>query len=375
MDLDQIPLLVRDIDLNSYGAAHRPIRSAFNGSSRELEAMVINFAHSPQVAVPASHKPGWRRWEDALDRLLDGGYVEPLHGAWHDMAGEKGRCASYVRTELFERTFRFRVPVKPVVTKSSLVTEEKHMCSTLYHNRTKLNSIPALSTYAKLIEGVELSLSIEGAQVRPKITDLHQTNGKRIYAPGTFRYQKLSGEERKFLLINGEPVVELDFTAMHSNMLLNKEGEPCHSDFYERILAELGLAPTKENRDAVKPLANSVLNVDKKGYSLTFAKAKDKHTKKRSLSVLGVKPSQVLQAMLRAHPKLEPYICTGDHSAWLQTADGDIMVDVLETLAKMGMVGLPMHDSVIAPAKYADDLKRIMADCYKKKMGFEPCIK
>jgi hypothetical protein len=239
-----------------------------------------------------------------------------------------------------------------------------------------VNSIPALSTYAKLIQGVELSLSVESAQVFGKVTNLFRKDGKRIYAPGIYNYQSgITKKERQFLLINGEPTIELDFSAMHANLILNSIGEPCRSDFYERILEELGVPITKENRGALKHLASATFNVGRRGYGAALGGAIDKDSGKRLVKILGVKPKQVYSAMLKLYPMLAPYVCTGDHSGWLQTTDSEIMIDVLETLAKMGVVGLPLHDSVIAATKYADIVKPVMSACYKKKMRFAPYVK
>lgn len=68
-----------------------------------------------------------------------------------------------------------------------------------------MNSIPALSTYAKLMEDVELSLS-NGGQVFRKVI-LYRFDGKRLYASGTYNYQNgIPKGERLYLLINGEAV-------------------------------------------------------------------------------------------------------------------------------------------------------------------------
>ena len=371
MERNDIPLLIESVDISRYKAADRKIRHVFNGASAELVAMVINFAHSRELGVPGAHdRKGWNRRAAALKALMDGGYVAQLYGHWHDMTGGRGRCSTYRRTGLFERTFRFKLPPRLVVTSSAL--SSTYEPPPVAHNRRKVNSLPALSAYAKLIEGVELSLSNRGQVFKTVV--LHRVDGKRLYASGVYNYQGIPKEERPYLLINGEAIAELDYSAMHGNMLLNRAGEPCCSDFYERVLAELGVARSKQNRDAIKQMTNASFNVKStKGYAGSVSDVN--LSGKRLAEILGVKPKQVYEAILLAHPKLRPYVCTGMHWDWLQTTDSEIMIDVLETLAKMGVVGLPLHDSVIAPTKHADTLKQVMSGCYLKKMGFEPCIK
>jgi hypothetical protein len=373
MELSDTPLFIESIDVTRYRAADRKVRHVFKGASAVLVAMVVNFAHSGDLAVPGSHKGrGWHRRKAALDRLMLGGYVEPLYGHWHDMAGGRGRCRVYRRTDLFERTFRFRLPPRLVVIPLALTT--RHRDAPSAHNRKKVNSIPALSAYAKLIEDTELSLS-NGGQVFRKAV-LYRVDGKRLYAFDLYNYQNgIPKEERPHLLINGEHTVEFDFSAMHGNMLLNRAGEPCRGDFYERILRELGVRPTRERRDAVKQLTNATFNVGIGGYGGALGGAVDEQSGKRLVEILGARPKQVYKAILRAYPMLAPYVCTGKHWEWLQTTDSEIMIDVLETLAEMGIVGLPVHDSVIAPARYTNTVKAVMRGCYKSRMGFEPYIK
>ena len=163
-----------------------------------LAAMVINFAHSRDLGVPSDHgRKEWDRRAAALKALLEGGYLEPLTGTgmiWD----ARGRCSTYYRTALFEQTFRFRIPPRLIVTPSSLLVADEPM--PIAHNRRKVNSIPALSTYTKLIDGVEITLS-NGGQVFRKVV-LYRVGGKRLYASGIYNYQNdLPKGERPYLPI------------------------------------------------------------------------------------------------------------------------------------------------------------------------------
>ena len=55
--------------------------------------------------------------------------------------------------------------------------------------------------------------------------------------------------------------------------------------------------------------------------------------------------------------------------------DSWIMIDVLETLARLGIVALPEHDSVICPVEHQETVRQVMKEAYKQHMGFEIGVK
>jgi hypothetical protein len=381
VNLEEVPVVQLGVDIDCYKAASRKIRRVFRGTSRELVVMVLNFARFSELAVPMSTSfysgspLGYRKARAALDTLLKGGYVEPLRGFFHDATAGTGRCRTYRRTALFNQAFKLRLPDRLAVIHSALTSPSIRQ-ETEEHNRSELNSISALATYDALIDGKKLSLR-NGGQVFSDIL-LRRVDGKRLYAKGTYNYQGLSKKERPLLLIDGEPTVELDFKSMHGNLLLNREGLPSDGRFYEKVLGCLRLKVNEKHRKAVKPLVVASFNVKSvRGFGQACRRIVDRDDEERPrlIDILGVRPRQVSAAIVKAHPSLVNWVCTGKHWEWLQTADSEIMIDVLETLATMGIVGLPVHDSVIAPAKHADTLRRVVSDCYKRKMGFEPVIR
>jgi len=247
-----------------------------------------------------------------------------------------------------------------------------------YVTEVPVNFIPALSTYARLLEGVELSLS-SGGQVSEDVFLVRDDGKYRLYAIGEHDYQRIISKEEQgqsHLLINGESTVEVDYSSMHANLLLNREGLPSEKAFYERLLKALGIAPSKKSRSRLKLFFT--ISLDRKSFD-RFNEAANRsiyeETGERPIDLLGVTPEQIYRAIVDTYPPLAPYICTGEHREWLEHEESEIMIDVLETLAKMGVVGLPLHDSVIAVAKYAHIVKLVMSACYKKKTGFEPYVK
>ena len=90
---------------------------------------------------------------------------------------------------------------------------------------------------------------------------------------------------------------------------------------------------------------------------------------------LAVRPSDLRKAIVRAHPALTPYVCHGDQSARLQERESEVMIGVLESLARKGVVALPLHDSVIVPAKHSEVARAAMEESYRRVTGFSIRVK
>ena len=237
-------------------------------------------------------------------------------------------------------------------------------------------SVPGLANYEQLIQNVVLSLS-NGGQIFEHVW--LKRKKARLFQQGDHNFQQLPSEERKNILINGTPTVELDFQSLHPNMLLNLNGKACAKvDIYSRILKELGIRKTKATRKALKIIMLIAINIDSTHSFSRYVNqtefTKGKLKGQRIMDYLPVRPVDIYRAIIRAFPVLTPYICTGKYALQLQMKDSKIMIDILETLATQGIVALPVHDSVICPAQHEDFLRQVMIEEYQKVMGFEPIV-
>jgi len=382
----EFPLLVEGVNLVYYQGQRRKIRQIFKKPSAELEALIVNFAHNKRCAVQ-SHCYYLSRYKmtKAVRVFKDANFIELILNYHHNPSGT-GRARIFQRTPLFEETFKFRLPKRVVVNDSALVKPStKPIVSKPLASQPISHYWAVLATnfwhgskkHQNLIDNVELSLS-DGGQVFRDVWLFR--NKARLFQHGANNYQSLSGDERKLLLINGKPTIELDYKSLHPNLLLNRTGNPCPSeDIYERIVQELGLRKSKTRRNAIKLLMLVTLNTDSrqsfslKANSMVYKKGKRKG--KRVMDDIERRPIDVCTAIIRAYPALKPYICTGKHGLSLQQEDSKIMIDVLEMLAKQGVVALPVHDSVIVPVQHKDLAEQTMIDCYEKHTGFTITVK
>lgn len=54
----------------------------------------------------------------------------------------------------------------------------------------------------------------------------------------------------------------------------------------------------------------------------------------------------------------------------LMLAESDIMTSALLKLMGMGIPALPVHDSLIAPKRHRNRVRRVMEDAYREHIGF-----
>lgn len=178
--------------------------------------------------------------------------------------------------------------------------------------------------------------------------------GGRFYAVGGANYQNLPREDRAVLRIGGEAVVEVDLHAAFLTLLL-------------------GLGGTQElPADDLYAAVGLPREVTKAWMVQTFATGTPAGRWSRStppdVTALNVKATTVRDAALRTYPALRDLrqiVPTDlrsrlpeDKHGWavgqfLTSLESQVMDSALRYVEVMGVVGLPMHDSIIVPEKAA----------------------
>ena len=198
--------------------------------------------------------------------------------------------------------------------------------------------------------------------------------GGRLYGG---QHETMPKECRKHIQIDGEPTVELDYSALHPNLLLWLTGSPECADPYSRIAEEAGLS-----REAVKALMLRLINANAEAdFCRTVTrsgnveeKAKVARDSARAFDGFiegvpdGYTGGQFIEAVTRAFPAFGGLIGSGI-GLTLQYHDSEIMADILTRCLDAGFIGLPVHDSVIVPISRQDEARRFMADAYAERTG------
>ena len=204
--------------------------------------------------------------------------------------------------------------------------------------------------------------------------DLKQ--GGRFYGA---QYQQLNKEQRNGILINGSPVVEIDYSGMHMRMLYHLSSLQYEGDPYSFV------GDNKELRKIYKLAGLILINAKniteaKRGFNDELRKRLPIRgfTKVKSyLEFLGFsQPSDVFENLMKHHEPISHHFNTGSGiGLTLQNYDSLIADKVLYHFTKRNIPCLCVHDSFIVPKTHAEDLKSIMIQSYQAILNFTPILK
>lgn len=186
---------------------------------------------------------------------------------------------------------------------------------------------------------------------------------RRIFTRGTFGsggrlfggfWQPIAKTERLAnVIINGEPVVSIDYSSMLATLSYAYVGQPPpETEAYITTFMGADHEPITLSRQLVKQLFAACL----------FAEAELKQWPGRmSVHAKGLPVSTVIAGIKAAHPALVPLFFRGlGHT--MQYAESEILVDVMLRLIEEDIPALPVHDCVVVPESALEITKAHMLD-------------
>lgn len=193
--------------------------------------------------------------------------------------------------------------------------------------------------------------------------------GGRFYGAA---HQTMKKQYRQHITIDGEPTVELDYSALHPSLLLWRTGGALSADPYTEIAGKAGIS-----RELVKAFLLRLINsedvadfcrvVSSSGNSSIKAEAEAGRAEDWFIPGVptGYKGADFVKDVEATFPTLAGSF-GGSIGLELQHLDSKLMADVLAECLRVGIVALPVHDSVIAPQSRSDEVREIMLNCYQR---------
>ena len=322
-----------------------------------------------------------------VDALADRGFLELTQG-YQGHNGQEGRKARLQTTKKYQELQAKFIPGEQVISANyqPIVLKDKNKRSIRYDDKPRIERWRAnINKINATLQGSTIALpmdfNLDSLESKPETsrTALHRVfnstwnKGGRFYGHWT---QQLPGRVRQLLSINGDPVVELDFGALHPRMLYAKIGqEPPHGDIY----TVQGVDPI--HRDGLKKIMLVLFNC--RSFEATVMAAHHEYMAAYDQDKIklppGVNPlsradiSDIAPKLMKKHQALKPFFYSGIGPK-LQYQDSKIAEKIMLELADKGIPSIPIHDSFIVQAQHEEDLSNAMQKAYVDEIGASPVI-
>jgi hypothetical protein len=204
--------------------------------------------------------------------------------------------------------------------------------------------------------------------------------GGRFYDQGGISYQTSKKEHRKLITIDGYPTKEVDFKAMHLNMLYAWAGIKIDRDPYTIEGLERGVVKALVlrfvNSDNLGGFKSAVTRSSRPSFkqkmNCPIERAKVVRESRESfIEGLpdGLTGEEAHGYLVSAYADISEYIAQEGIGLRLQNTDSRIMDAILVELCEKGIAALPLHDSVIVKENDVAIAQDVMRTAYKDIMG------
>ena len=390
-----------------YRGIHRALLPMFPKCENELWCLITNLARmlkhrASGLRIPRrfnSYKGNKQRLHHAniltaLDTLEAEGYLHFYRGGLIGMKESGEQTSIYIPTNKMlvlwkgidvssEKDEVVAVQIRDRLIKENVSTKGHAGVADMQQFVTKYNALLSNTNICVLGSPVPV-------QQYSRIFSGNTSRGGRYYnsAGGV---QTMPSVLRKHITINGEDTVELDFKALHPNILYEyteqelgvilEMDDPYDIDCSDIVTTNWSVVKDGNNplRSLLKQIMLRALNArnltatipavtnswyeeQKKGVDsmyngLTFLNKDDKF------------PAKALCMRVAEHHIAIKDSFFSDVGLLLQRVDSDIMTVVLQEFTDIGVCALSEHDSVIIPVTYADIAEESMYKAYKQVVG------
>ena len=250
-------------------------------------------------------------------------------------------------------------------------------------NEISIRSRNILTAYNRLITNTHVDVAsleattvavqkMEDGELKEKLIQINQANkfSRRIFSRCSFEkngriyggwWQNIPSNLRRSIRINGKSTIEIDFNALHPNLIYSHELLMFHrvgNDHYDLGLIVDSTYSAEMQRAWLKQLVVIAFNAKsrKTAVSVFYSECDPEST---AATLPRSYLHKLLDLFIEKHPDLETYLCH-DKGIDLMRLDSEIAMYVIERLTWQGIPVLCVHDSFIVPRENYRDLWALM---------------
>lgn len=214
-------------------------------------------------------------------------------------------------------------------------------------------------------------IGVERLVLRLVYEYIHRVFNRKFFKYGGRGYgaihQRIPKNLRHYIYIDGQPTVELDYSAYHIRMLYHQKRDDYRDDPY--VICE-----GPDMRDTYKAVGLIAINGDEKKPGEVIHAIRDELIKREIPIPARKNPIKgLIKRFKESHPKIADCLYD-DRGVHLMNIDSRIMNAILMKLIDQGILGLSVYDSIVVAEQHQDCLNQLMMDEYEKEMGFKPIV-
>lgn len=310
-------------------------------------------------------KPGYDVMIKVVDWLVQDGYCDSLKG-FYDRKTNIGRSSRLRYTEKLRPIFRNFKDVVVGKTTNHLIRVKGGGEKELYADDPVIRSVfeqaidgnPSCIAKIKKINAVRQQAKvIYNGQILPANDVYRVFNNDCFGAGGRFYGEFIQNQPksaREKLLIDGEPVSELDFSSLHPRLLYDARGLQMPNEPY---------TISGYDRSTVKQAFQRVLNTPSAG----LAKNAIRQMLRENGDFPTIDPVQLFNDIFQKHKAV--FIFGKRKTSMgleLQVVDSEIALEVMYHFASKEVLCIGIHDSFIVQKKCEGELNRVMKEKYQE---------
>ncbi|UWQ82413.1 hypothetical protein [Leisingera caerulea] len=221
---------------------------------------------------------------------------------------------------------------------------------------------------SEMLEDIELgadpAFNLSKRTLYRVFNDTALSRGGRFYGGW---WQSIPSRYRPFIIVNGKPMVEYDYSGLHPAILYAERGLVLPEDPYTGIISPRADTDEgrKEARDVAKKAFNAMINAQQ---------PMTRQPNGMKLSEFGTNWAEVSNAILSKHSVIQNAFYS-DAGARLQRIDSDMAEEIMLHFTGRRVAVLPVHDSFLIHSGYESELEAVMQSSFERRFGLTPKLK